>query len=76
MLANSTLQPACLLALPAPPSRDAQGPAGPLVPTRAPPLPPSLPASPAQGDGIKSIIIPGIVGIVLGLGVGMLIFYT
>ena len=30
----------------------------------------------SQGDGVKSIIIPGIVGVVLGLGVGMLIFYT
>lgn len=29
-----------------------------------------------QGDGVKSIIIPGIVGVILGLGVGMLIFYT
>ena len=30
----------------------------------------------SQGDGIKSIIIPGIVGIILGLGLGMAIFYT
>ncbi|EFN52192.1 hypothetical protein CHLNCDRAFT_139414 [Chlorella variabilis] len=30
----------------------------------------------SQGDGVKSIIIPGIVGVILGLGVGMLIFYT
>ncbi|PSC73283.1 Plasma membrane iron permease [Micractinium conductrix] len=30
----------------------------------------------SQGDGIKAIIIPGIVGVILGLGVGMLIFYT
>lgn len=29
-----------------------------------------------QGDGVKSIIIPGIVGVVLGLALGMLIFYT
>ena len=31
---------------------------------------------PAQGDGVKSIIIPGIVGVILGLGLGMAIFYT
>lgn len=31
---------------------------------------------PPQGDGIKSIIIPGIVGVILGLALGMLIFYT
>jgi high-affinity iron transporter len=30
----------------------------------------------SQGDGIKSIIIPGIVGIILGLALGMAIFYT
>lgn len=30
----------------------------------------------SQGDGVKSIIIPGIVGVILGLGLGMLIFYT
>lgn len=30
----------------------------------------------SQGDGIKSIIIPGIVGVILGLALGMLIFYT
>lgn len=30
----------------------------------------------SQGDGVKSIIIPGIVGVILGLGLGMAIFYT
>ena len=40
------------------------------------PLPLSLPTGVSQGDGIKAIIIPGIVGVILGLGVGMLIFYT
>lgn len=40
--------------------------------------PPLHPAAllPLQGDGVKSIIIPGIVGVILGLGLGMLIFYT
>jgi hypothetical protein len=37
-------------------------------------LPPPL--STVQGDGVKSIIIPGIVGVVCGLLVGMLLFYT
>lgn len=29
-----------------------------------------------QGAGVKSIIIPGIVGVILGLALGMAIFYT
>lgn len=30
----------------------------------------------SQGAGVKSIIIPGIVGVILGLALGMAIFYT
>lgn len=30
----------------------------------------------SQGDGVRSIIIPGIIGVVLGLAVGVLLYYS
>ena len=30
----------------------------------------------SQGEGVKSLIIPGIVGLILGILVGVVIFYS